>query len=83
MPETTKSYSNLEILQGAQYETTFTLSTGHSVSSKSYVATIRKELLGDEVYRTAVENLKNKVPDNEIIAKCWIDFFRIRINAEV
>jgi len=46
MPETTKSYSNLEILQGAQYETTFTLSTGHSVSEKSYVATIRKDFTG-------------------------------------
>ncbi len=40
------------------------------------VATIRKEVLGDEVYLAAVENLKNKVPDNEMIAKCWVDFFR-------
>ena len=52
---------------------------GHPEFKPEYVhdvATIRKEVLGDEVYLAAVENLKNKVPDNEMIAKCWVDFFR-------
>ena len=52
---------------------------GHPEFKPEYVhdvATIRKEVLGDKVYLAAVENLKNIVPDNEMIAKCWIEFFR-------
>jgi len=52
---------------------------GHPEFKTEYVhdvATIRKEVLGDKVYLAALKNLKNKVPDNEIIAKCWVDFFR-------
>ena len=52
---------------------------GHPEFKPEYVhdvATIRKEVLGDKVYLAAVENLKDKVPDNEMIAKCWIGFFR-------
>ena len=52
---------------------------GHPEFRSDYVhdvATIRKEVLGDEVYYAALKNLKSKVPDNEKIAKCWVEFFR-------
>ena len=52
---------------------------GHPEFKPEYVhdvASIRKEVLGDKVYYAAVDNLKNKVPDNEKIAKCWVKFFK-------
>jgi len=52
---------------------------GHPEFKPEYVhdvATIRREILGDEVYLAAAENIKNRIPDNEIIAKYWVDFFR-------
>ena len=52
---------------------------GHPEFKPEYVhdvAIIRREVLGDEVYLAAAENIKNKIPDNEMIAKYWVDFFR-------
>ena len=45
MPETTKTYANIEILQGADYQMTLTLDA--ATASKSYLMTIRKDFTGD------------------------------------
>lgn len=44
MPETTKTYANMEILQGADYEITLTLDT--PVTGKSYIMVVRKDFSG-------------------------------------
>jgi hypothetical protein len=44
MPETTKTYANIEILQGADYEITVTLDD--NTDSKSYMVTICKDYTG-------------------------------------
>jgi len=44
MPETTKTYANIEILQGADYEMTLTLDA--ITTGKSYLMTIRKDFTG-------------------------------------
>ena len=45
MPITTKTYANLEILQGVDYEITISLDT--STLNKSYMLTISKDFTGD------------------------------------
>ena len=45
MPETTKTYANIEILQGADYEITVTLDG--NTDTKSYMVTIVKDFTGD------------------------------------
>ena len=52
---------------------------GHPEFTPDYVrdvATIRRKVLGEEVYRAAVDNLKKETPDNETVAKWWVNFFR-------
>ncbi len=52
---------------------------GHPEFTPDYVldvATMRREVLGGEVYRAAVDNLKKQTPDNETVAKWWVNFFR-------
>jgi hypothetical protein len=44
MPETTKTFANIEILQGADYELTVTLD--NNTDSKSYMVTISKDFTG-------------------------------------
>lgn len=44
MPETTKTYANIEILQGADYQMTLTLDS--PTTNKSYLMTIRKDFTG-------------------------------------
>ena len=44
MPETTKTYANIEILQGADYEITVTLDA--NTNDKSYMVTICKDYTG-------------------------------------
>ena len=44
MPETTKTYANIEILQGADYEITVTLD--NTTNNKSYMVTIVKDFTG-------------------------------------
>ena len=44
MPETTKTYANMEILQGADYEITVTLDD--NTDNKSYMVTICKDYTG-------------------------------------
>jgi len=44
MPETTKTYANIEILQGADYEMTVTLDS--ATTNKSYMLTICKDYIG-------------------------------------
>jgi hypothetical protein len=44
MPETTKTYANIEILQGADYEITVTLDG--NTDTKSYMVTIVKDFTG-------------------------------------
>ena len=45
MPETTKTYANMEILQGADYQMILTLDA--VTANKSYLMTIRKDFTGD------------------------------------
>jgi len=55
---------------------------GHPEFKPEYVhdvASFRREILGDEVYLTAVENLKKEIPDNETAAKWWVNFFRQKL----
>jgi len=52
---------------------------GHPEFTPDYVldvATMRREVLGGEVYRAAVDNLKKQSPDNETVAEWWVNFFR-------
>lgn len=44
MPETTKTYANMEILQGADYEIILTLDT--PTTNKSYIMVVRKDFSG-------------------------------------
>ena len=44
MPETTKTYANMEILQGADYQMILTLDA--VTANKSYLMTIRKDFTG-------------------------------------
>lgn len=44
MPETSKTYANIEILQGADYEITVTLD--NNTNSKSYMVTIVRDYTG-------------------------------------
>jgi len=44
MPETTKTFANIEILQGADYQVTVTLDA--AVTNKSYMVTICKDYTG-------------------------------------
>ena len=44
MPETTKTFANIEILQGADYEMTITLDS--ATANKSYMMTICKDYTG-------------------------------------
>ena len=44
MPETTKTFANIEILQGADYQVTVTLDD--AVTNKSYMVTICKDYTG-------------------------------------
>ena len=44
MPETTKTFANIEILQGADYQVTVTLDA--AVANKSYMVTICKDYTG-------------------------------------
>jgi|19_taG_2_1085344.scaffolds.fasta_scaffold06845_3 hypothetical protein len=43
MPETTKSYSNLEIIQGSDYEIVITMDDTHQWNDKKYRVTIVKD----------------------------------------
>ena len=52
---------------------------GHPEFTREYahaVATMRKEVLGEEVYQKASDSLKNQIADNVEVAKWWIDFFQ-------
>ena len=49
MPETTKTYANMEILQGADYQMILTLDA--VTANKSYLMTIRKDFTGDTSFR--------------------------------
>ena len=52
---------------------------GHPEFTPEYahaVATMRKEVLGKEVYQKASDSLKNQIADNVEVAKWWVDFFR-------
>ena len=52
---------------------------GHPEFTPEYahaVATMRKEVLGEEVYQKASDSLKNQIADNVEVAKWWIDFFQ-------
>ena len=52
---------------------------GHPEFKPEYVldvAKTRREALGEEVYLKALDSLTSQIPDNEIIAKCWINFFK-------
>tara|TARA_R110002012_G_C11624810_1_gene609351 strand:- start:1416 stop:1832 length:417 start_codon:yes stop_codon:yes gene_type:complete len=44
MPETTKTYANIEVLQGADYEMTITLDS--ATTNKTYVMMVRKDFTG-------------------------------------
>jgi len=44
MPETTKTYADMEILQGADYDMTLTLDS--ATANKSYMMTVRKDYTG-------------------------------------
>tara|TARA_R110000751_G_scaffold7560_1_gene30752 strand:- start:2064 stop:2504 length:441 start_codon:yes stop_codon:yes gene_type:complete len=47
MPETTKTYANMEILQGADYTITITLDDASDTEDKNYLLTICKDFTGD------------------------------------
>ena len=52
---------------------------GHPEFTPDYVldvATMRRKVLGGEVYRAAADNLKKQTPDNETVARWWVNFFR-------
>ena len=52
---------------------------GHPEFTPEYahaVATMRKEVLGEEIYQKASYSLKNQIADNVEVAKWWVDFFR-------
>ena len=52
---------------------------GHPEFTSEYVfdvATKRRNMLGEETYLEAVNNLQNTSPDNRIVAKWWVDFLR-------
>ena len=52
---------------------------GHPEFTSEYanaVATMRKDVLGKELYQQASESLKNQIADNVEVAKWWVDFFR-------
>ncbi len=52
---------------------------GHPEFKPKYIhdiATIRKEILGEEVFCFALDSLENKSPNNEKIAKWWVKFFK-------
>jgi GMP synthase-like glutamine amidotransferase len=52
---------------------------GHPEFTPEYahaVATMRKEVLGKEVYQQASISLKNQIANNVEVAKWWVDFFR-------
>ena len=52
---------------------------GHPEFTPEYahaVATMRKEILGEEVYKKASDSLKNQIADNVEVAKWWVDFFK-------
>ena len=52
---------------------------GHPEFKPDYVrdvATIRREVLGEKIYVKAINNLKKEIPDNKIVAKWWVNFFR-------
>jgi GMP synthase-like glutamine amidotransferase len=52
---------------------------GHPEFTPEYanaVATMRKDVLGKELYQQASESLKNQIADNVEVAKWWVDFFR-------
>jgi GMP synthase-like glutamine amidotransferase len=52
---------------------------GHPEFTAEYahaVATMRKEILGEEVYKKASDSLKNQIADNVEVAKWWVDFFK-------
>jgi len=46
MPETTKTYANMEILQGADYTITITLDDASNTLNKNYLLTISKDFTG-------------------------------------
>jgi hypothetical protein len=67
MPETTKTYANMEILQGADYEITLTLDTPTaSPSNKSYIMIVRKDFSGSTDFggsnSAAINNHNNNIP---------------------
>ena len=52
---------------------------GHPEFTPEYahaVATMRKEILGEEVYKKASDSLKNQIANNLEVAKWWVDFFK-------
>ena len=52
---------------------------GHPEFTPEYahaVATMRKEVLGEEVYQAASDSLKNQIADNLEVAKWWVEFFK-------
>jgi len=54
---------------------------GHPEFKPDYVfdvATMRRGILGDEIYLEAVTNLKNEISDNETVAKWWVNFFKLK-----
>ena len=55
---------------------------GHPEFKPEYVfdvATFRRKVLGEKVYLAAIDNLKKEKPDNEIVAKWWVNFFQQKI----
>ena len=52
---------------------------GHPEFTKEYVfdvATKRRKILGEHTYLEAIKNLQKTTPDNKVVAKWWLDFFR-------
>ena len=48
MPETAKSYSNMEIIQGSDYELVITMDDTHEWNNKKYRVTIVKDFSGTD-----------------------------------
>ena len=52
---------------------------GHPEFTSKYVfdvATKRRKMLGEQTYLEAVKNLQSANPDNEVVAKWWVDFLK-------
>jgi len=91
MPETTKTYANIEILQGADYEITVTLDG--NTDTKSYMVTIVKDYTGStdfggslqgdgsssQPYRVEVTETANTV--GELVTSNGTKTVQLKLNA--